>query len=245
MDLPAEIRVKIYEAYFDKIKVKYTVETQAAQSPKWKSACHVIQRKSEDYNSLALVSQTIRQEILPIATTSPILLEVEGCREQISLDRILSDPVRLRVCAVITDESLDEITSIHRAVMACYLSENRPHFPNLRSVEFQGRPMRVPVSPEVAKVLSGLYQAPVFYRYNLQPEFQARVLTLWSAFGTQTELLINSSQFSLTLRCEFVAWQKCARHLGESIETSIQGVTLPCLLNENLLTDMNLGPVMG
>ncbi len=228
MDLPAEIRVKIYEAVFDKVQVEYTLNIMTRGHNPPNGGRHKVMHRVPDHHyplALLVVNKKVRQEALSIATACPVFLQFTGCGRVFELHLQVPYTIQHRLCGITTDDSVDGIGHLTYGAMACYLPENRPLYPNLRSVEIRGSRAtpRIAVSAEVVKKLS---QARGVRDYRLPVDVSSQTQTTWwSAQQLQFKRLVDSSQIGLRLHCEFVALQLSHDPI-RSIETSITGVSL-------------------
>lgn len=236
MDLPAEIRVKIYDTMFDKIRVKYTVATLDT------GQYGVINRRPGDCHTLALlaVSQTIRKEALHFATTCPVSLEVEGLPEEDWWHPGVSGPL----FSFVTSEYGETPNAIHYAASASSLLGNGPLYHNLRSVEIRTPLTRIMVnrSRGLHSMAYDLFQEEVLQGYKLFPA-DDRHLAQFLTYGWSVKSFVESSQVSLTLHVEIVAFEWHTPH--ECLETSIQAVSFSSLAADGFHHNNRLGGGVG
>ena len=199
MTLPVEIRLKIYEALLDKIKVKYTVQRHPTMHEYWRGETgryKVVRRTPEPYHSFAILtaSKKINEEAQNAAATCPVVWEVEGCMDHCSLDALLPETVVRRVCSIITDESF--WYGCKGSLKCCF---DRQAYSNLRHLELRGPPKRITMPLEVLMRLSG---KDGFDGYQLSPEICVQVQNSWPSWTPQLAQIIVSGQLTIKIRCD-------------------------------------------
>jgi hypothetical protein len=219
MTIPTEIRLKIYEALYDKVQVKYTVKTINSQL--WRREYQIVRRMPEQYYPFAVltVNKKISREAQRIVSNCPVLLEFEGCTDHCSLNMLLPRTVLRRTHSITTDESFwyADVGSLK-----CCLDTHI--YPNLRHLELRGPPKQIQMPRDV---IESLAKKNDFYGYELSPELCTQVQNSWPSWAPQVAPLIVSGLLTLTIRCDLAfREQQGPDPYTEAMDVSVLGVYL-------------------
>ena len=150
----------------------------------------IVHRSPDFPLALLIVSKNIRQEVLPIATTCPIHLEVEGCRGFCLLTTLLPEAARRRIQWLVTDECFWTQNCDWDTTLPWDLSPLS--YPSLRHLELQGQPKVIPASAEIVDEIFTDVSCRGLHDYKLNPDFCIQAVESWASWTLTLKLSSNA-----------------------------------------------------
>ena len=212
MTIPAEVRVKIYGALFEEIKIKQTLERRPVRRPfsrpyrppyrssrvspifgdlhdTTKEIVHCTFRPRHPF-AILQVSKKVREQAHVLATICPVHLEIAGYPLGSDLTSVrLPSTARLGICSLVVDSSPHFFEDIDHFL-------DKSVYPNLRSIEFRKEAPRVQSSDRFVHVLFRLGSMRLSDNATLFDE-------IGGMFGPERLEKIASGAYDVQFECTF------------------------------------------